>query len=207
MFIAVFASLISVVNPLGAVPLFLALSKDHTPRERAITARQTSIYFTLILLAFFLGGSLILSFFGININAMRSAGGLIILASGYSLLSGKFEQHKAVDQKVKQEAMHKSDISFSPMAMPMLSGPGSISLLIGYYTTYSDWWLRLGIMGVIVLCGVVGYFILKTAPALSKVLGEGGLKAVSRIMGFIVMSIGVQYIINGGVALFRQAML
>ncbi|MBP6396678.1 MAG: MarC family NAAT transporter [Saprospiraceae bacterium] len=207
MFVAVFASLISVVNPLGAVPLFLALSKDHTARERAITARQTSIYFTLILLAFFLAGSMILSFFGININAMRAAGGLIILASGYSLLSGKFEQHKAVDQKVRQEAMHKSDISFSPMAMPMLSGPGSISLLIGYYTTYADWWLRLGIMGVIVLCGVVVYFILKMAPALSKLLGEGGLKAISRIMGFIVMSIGIQYIINGGVALFRQAML
>lgn len=207
MFIAVFASLISVVNPLGAVPLFLALSKDYTPRERAVTARQTSIYFTLILLAFFLAGSLILSFFGININAMRAAGGLIILASGYSLLSGKFEQHKAVDQKVKQEAMHKSDISFSPMAMPMLSGPGSISLLIGYYTTYSDWVLRLGIMGVIILCGVVVYFVLKMAPVLSKVLGEGGLKAISRIMGFIVMSIGIQYIINGGVALFRQAML
>ena len=184
MFVAVFASLISVVNPLGAVPLFLALSKDHTARERAITARQTSIYFTLILLAFFLAGSMILSFFGININAMRAAGGLIILASGYSLLSGKFEQHKAVDQKVRQEAMHKSDISFSPMAMPMLSGPGSISLLIGYYTTYADWWLRLGIMGVIVLCGVVVYFILKMAPALSKLLGEGGLKAISRIMGF-----------------------
>ena len=207
MFVAVFASLISVVNPLGAVPLFLALSKDHTARERAITARQTSIYFTLILLAFFLAGSMILSFFGININAMRAAGGLIILASGYSLLSGKFEQHKAVDQKVRQEVMHKSDISFSPMAMPMLSGPGSISLLIGYYTTYADWWLRLGIMGVIVLCGVVVYFILKMAPALSKLLGEGGLKAISRIMGFIVMSIGIQYIINGGVALFRQAML
>lgn len=207
MFVAVFASLISVVNPLGAVPLFLALSKDYTPRERSITARQTSIYFTLILLAFFLAGSLILTFFGINVNAMRAAGGLIILASGYSLLSGKFEQHKAVDQKVRQEAMHKSDISFSPMAMPMLSGPGSISLLIGYYTTYADWWLRLGIMGVIVLCGFVVYITLKTAPALSKVLGEGGLKAISRIMGFIVMSIGIQYIINGGVALFRQAML
>lgn len=207
MFVAVFASLISVVNPLGAVPLFLALSKDHTARERAITARQTSIYFTLILLAFFLAGSLILTFFGINVNAMRAAGGLIILASGYSLLSGKFEQHKAVDQKVRQEAMHKSDISFSPMAMPMLSGPGSISLLIGYYTTYADWWLRIGIMGVIVLCGGVVYVTLKTAPALSKLLGEGGLKAISRIMGFIVMSIGIQYIINGGVALFRQAML
>ncbi|HRD07949.1 MAG: MarC family NAAT transporter [Saprospiraceae bacterium] len=207
MFVAVFASLISVVNPLGAVPLFLALSKDHTARERAITARQTSIYFTLILLAFFLAGSLILTFFGINVNAMRAAGGLIILASGYSLLSGKFEQHKAVDQKVRQEAMHKSDISFSPMAMPMLSGPGSISLLIGYYTTYADWWLRIGIMGVIVLCGGVVYVTLKTAPALSKLMGEGGLKAISRIMGFIVMSIGIQYIINGGVALFRQAML
>ncbi|MBK8700051.1 MAG: MarC family NAAT transporter [Saprospiraceae bacterium] len=207
MFIAIFASLVSVVNPLGAVPLFLALSKDYTEKERNHTALQTSVYFTLILLAFFLAGSLILGFFGINVNAMRAAGGLIILASGYSLLSGKFEQHKAVDQKVKQEAMHKSDISFSPMAMPMLSGPGSISLLIGYYTTYADWWLRAGIMGVIVFSGFTVYLTLRSSPLLSKFLGEGGLKAVSRIMGFIVMSIGVQYIINGGVALFRNAML
>ena len=94
MFVAVFASLISVVNPLGAVPLFSGIVKDHTARERAITARQTSIYFTLILLAFFSGRKPHPYFFGINVNAMRAAGGLIILASGYSLLSGKFEQHK-----------------------------------------------------------------------------------------------------------------
>ncbi len=197
LFVACLASLISVVNPIGAVPVFLALTPDHNARERNVTARLTSLYFALILIAFFLGGAYILSFFGISINAIRIAGGLVILSSGYSLLNGKFSQSRAINDKVKKEALEKEDISFAPMAMPMLSGPGSISLLIGYYAEYEEWSMRFVIMGVIVATALLIYIVLRTSPYLFKLLGYAGLKAISRIMGFIVMAIGIQYIITG----------
>ncbi|MCB0662935.1 MAG: MarC family NAAT transporter, partial [Saprospiraceae bacterium] len=203
LFIAVLASLFSVVNPLGAVPVFLSLTPDYTPEERDKTALHTSLYFVLILMSFFFAGTLILSFFGISINAMRIAGGLVILLSGFSLLSGKFEAKRGMDKKVREEALEKDDISFSPMAMPMLSGPGSISLLIGMFSEHQEWSSRFVIAGVLVVTGFLVYLVLRTAPYLYKIMGEGGLKAISRIMGFIVMAIGIQTIIHGVVSLVK----
>ncbi|HMR43357.1 MAG TPA: MarC family NAAT transporter [Saprospiraceae bacterium] len=203
LFIAILASLFSVVNPIGAVPVFLSLTPDYTAEERSRTSLHTSLYFVLILLSFFFGGAYILSFFGISVNAMRIAGGLVILSSGYSLLGGKFEVRRGMDKKVRQEAMEKEDISFSPMAMPMLSGPGSISLLISLYSEYQDWSSRGVIALVILATGALVYLTLRTSPFLYKLMGEAGLKAISRIMGFIVMAIGIQYIIGGIVQLVK----
>jgi multiple antibiotic resistance protein len=201
--LAVFASLFSLVNPMGAVPVFLAMTPHYTKAERRRTAIHTSLYFTLILLAFFFAGTLILGFFGLSINSLRIAGGLVILASGFSLLNGKFAEGRAIDRKVKEEALVKDDISFSPMAMPMLSGPGSISYLIGVFASNPGWDARAAVAGVIVLTGLSVFLILRSAPYLSKALGVAGLKAMSRIMGFLVMSIGIQYIITGVVDLVK----
>ena len=203
LFVSVLAALFSVVNPLGAVPVFLALTPHHTQEERKKVAWHTSLYFTLILLSFFFAGSLILSFFGISLNAMRIAGGLVILNSGYSLLNGHFEESRAMSKKVKAEALEKQDISFSPMAMPMLSGPGSISLLIGYFAEYGSWMDRSLIASAVVFTGFIVFLILRSAPYLFKVMGVSGLKALSRIMGFLVMAIGIQYIIAGVVSLVK----
>lgn len=204
LFISVLVSLFSVVNPIGAVPVFLALTPHYTREERVRTARNTSLYFVLILLAFFLAGSGILGFFGISLNAMRIAGGMVILSSGFALLSGKFAESRAMSKKVKDEALTKEDISFSPMAMPMLSGPGSISLLISLFASNPDWGSRGLIAGVIVVLGLLVFLILRSSPYLFKLLGEAGLKALSRIMGFLVMAIGVQYIIGGIVELVQS---
>lgn len=197
LFIATLASLFSVVNPLGAVPVYLAMTPHYSKKDRIKTAFNTSLYFVLILLVFFSLGSYILSFFGISINAMRIAGGLVILSSGYALLSGESTKRKGIDQNVEKEAMEKEDISFTPLAMPLLSGPGSISLLISLNAEYTGWEPRLIVVGVVICVGILVYLILRLAPFLSQLLGVAGLKAISRIMGFIVMAIAVQYIITG----------
>ncbi len=196
-FFSILASLISVVNPFGAVPLFLSMTPDYTREERRRTALHTGLYFTAILLVFFFGGTYILSFFGINLYAMRIAGGIIIFTSGLGLLRGRFAQSRAIDQKVQAEALEKEDISFSPMAMPMLSGPGSISLLIGMWAEYAVVSQRLLVAAAVVVTGFLVYFILRSSPYLFKLLGVSGLRALSRIMGFIVMTIGIQYVMSG----------
>jgi multiple antibiotic resistance protein len=200
-FFVIFGALITVVNPIGAIPMYLSLTGDFTNKERNDTALNTSIYFILILLSFFFAGSSILNFFGISINAMRIAGGLIILTTGYALLSGKFEESRAINKAVKAEAKTKSDVSFSPLAMPLLSGPGSISLLVGWNTEYTEWDKQLLIAGAVIFTGAMVYLVLRFAPFSFKVLGHTGLKAISRIMGFIVMAIAIQYIITGIVSL------
>jgi len=196
-FLSAIAALISVVNPIGAIPIYLAMTTDETKLERRQTALRTSMYFFAILIVFFFAGVYILNFFGISISSMRIAGGIVIFQSGFSLLSGEFSQSRGMNKKVRAEAMEKEDISFSPMAMPILSGPGSISLLISWYTVNDAWTDKLMICGVVFVAAFLVFLTLRSAPILFKVLGRGGLKAISRIMGFIVMSIAVQYIISG----------
>ncbi|NJL73828.1 MAG: MarC family NAAT transporter [Saprospiraceae bacterium] len=197
LFVNSLIALVSIVNPLGAVPLFLALTPTYTQKDRSRSARQTSIYSVLILGGFFLAGAAILGFFGISLQAVRIAGGIIILNSGFSLLNGRFEQSRAVNEKVKEEALHRADISFTPMAMPMLSGPGSISFLISAFAEHQNWVSRGWIGLAIIVTGIIIYLILRSSAYLHRMMGETGLKVISRIMGFLVMAIGTQYIIAG----------
>ena len=199
-FLATLGSLFSVVNPLGAVPIYLTLTSASTAAQRALTARKTAMWFFLILVTFFFAGTYILDFFGISLNALRIAGGLIIVNSGYGLLNSKFEERR-INDEIEEEAQEAEDVSFTPMAMPMLSGPGSISLLISLFAQQSEWVSRGLIIGVIATMGGLIWGVLHFAPALFRVLGRGGLAALSRIMGFLVLAIGIEMLIAGLVTL------
>lgn len=194
LFLSVFAALFSVVNPLGAIPVFLAMTPSHTTAERNSTALHASIYFFLILVAFFFAGSAILGFFGITLTSLRIAGGIIIFGSGAQLLSGTMSKSRTISKEIKAEALVKEDISFTPLAMPLLSGPGSISLMIGYFSNFPDVVSRGVIVGSLVSVTAIVFIILRTSPLIYRVLGAAGIRAISRIMGFIVMAIGVELI-------------
>ncbi len=163
-------------------------------------ARKTAMWFLLILVVFFFAGTFILEFFGISLNALRIAGGLIIVNSGYGLLNSTFQERRISDE-IEEEAQEADDISFTPMAMPMLSGPGSISLLISLFAQQSEWVSRGLIIGVITVMAGLIWLVLHFAPALFRVLGRGGLGALSRIIGFLVMAIGIEMLIAGVVSL------
>ena len=180
------------------------MTPNYTAVERHHTACSTGIYFTIILLGFFCAGTLILELFGIRISAMRIAGGVMILSSGYGLISGKFAENRAINKEVEEEALQRQDISFAPLAMPLLSGPGSISYLITQYNENPSWEAHLVVAAVIVILGFLVYLILRSARYLYTLLGEAGLKALSRVMGFIVMSLGVQYMIAGIIQLVGE---
>jgi len=135
-FILSFAALFSVINPLGTVPIFVGLTQDNTPKERNVISFYTSIYvLTILLLSFYLG-KYILMFFGISLDALKIAGGMIIASSGFALLTGKFTEHKGMKKREKDDAFNRSEISLTPLAIPMLAGPGTISLLISYQQEY-----------------------------------------------------------------------
>lgn len=195
--LGIFTALFSVVNPLGAVPLFLSLTESHGDKSRKKEAFKACIYFALILITFLMLGTYILSFFGITIDSMRIAGGLIIIRSGYNLMGGNYKKGRAINKEVEAEANEKEDISFSPLAMPMLAGPGSISLLISMAGESTDYTTYFHILVAIILVSIVTYLIFFFSPKLFSILGRGGISALSRIMGFIVITIGVQFIVSG----------
>lgn len=203
-FLATLFSLFSIVDPPGAIPVYVALTSDRAKPERDKIALQTSLYFVLILISFFLAGNYILGFFGLTVHALRIAGGMALLLSGFSLMTGNFAKRRGYNKEVEKQAEQRNDIAFSPMAMPMLSGPGSISYLITQFNHYKEWDARVSILLAIVVCAVLVYICLRVAPFLFRVFGPGGLNAIARIMGFIVVAIGVQFIVDGLVHLIQE---
>lgn len=195
LFIYAFAALFSIINPLGTVPIFVGLTQEEDMTERKITALLTAINVLVILLISFFLGKYLLQFFGISLNSLRIAGGLIIVSSGFALLTGSFAKHKGMKNKRVQKDLSKRErFSLTPLAIPMLAGPGSISLLITFQQEYG-WTLdALYILSAVVLVCLTTFIILRSSYLIAKTLGASGINAISRIIGFIVIAIGIEYI-------------
>jgi len=194
--IAAFTSIISVANPLAAMTVFLSLTEQNTDLERVSIATKASFYMFIILILFLWAGTYIMSFFGISLPGIRIAGGLIILRAAYSMLNPEQSDRK-ISEEAQEAAKSKEDISFSPMAMPMLSGPGSIAVVIGL-ASQSGGFLDLAIItAAILLVALISYGVLRVAPFSARYIGPTGMNGITRMMGFIAMAIGVQFILNG----------
>ncbi len=202
-FIYLFFALFSVLNPIGTVPIFVGLTQDYEQNERAKVSLWTSIDVFIILIVSFFIGQYVLTFFGITINALRISGGIIIATSGFTLLNGKFNKERGINKKVEQDIQERNDISLTPLAIPMLAGPGSISLLIAYYQEHHTSFEIIASSFAILAVSIAIYVILRSAHYLAKILGSSGIVAISRIVGFLTIAIGVQYIISSVLSIIR----
>lgn len=203
LFIFLFAALFSVLNPIGTVPIFVGLTQDYTKRERSKVSMLTAINVFIILIISFFIGQYVLTFFGITITALRIAGGIIIASSGFSLLNGKFSKNRGINKKVEEDIQSRNEIALTPLAMPMLAGPGSISLLIAFYQEHNSTNDILISSLAILVVSLVIFIILRSADYIAKFLGASGIVAVSRIIGFLTISIGIQYIISSVLSIIR----
>ena len=202
LFIATYVSLFSLINPLSAMPVFISLTQGFDRSLLFRTVRRTSFYVFLVCIVSFLVGEFILNFFGISIHALKIAGGIIISRSGFQLLNA---QHKGdLEKSITDESRSKEDISFSPLAMPLLAGPGSMSLLINLALQYPAFQERMVVVLALMSVGISIYLILSSAPFILKYLGQSGLKTLSKIMGILVLSIGIQMIVASAKMLFMD---
>lgn len=203
-FIYLFAALFSVLNPIGTVPIFVGLTENDSKAERSRISLWTAIDVAIILLIAFFAGKYVLSFFGISIEALRIAGGLMILSSGFSLLSGKFSKRRGINKEVEEDVQRRNEIALTPLAMPMLAGPGSISLLIAFYQEHNSTVAIVWSVAAILAVALVIFIMLRSAHYLSRILGASGIVAISRIVGFIVVAIGIQYITSAIVSIIKD---
>jgi multiple antibiotic resistance protein len=201
------AALLPIVNPLAAVGLVVSITSQLTEDERHDQIKRACIYMFFILTAFLVAGGLIMNFFGISIPGLRLAGGLIISYIGFRML---FPEAAPISRLEQAEASQKADVSFTPLAMPALSGPGAIAVVIGGSSTVQQ--SEHVVVGhVLVAIGIaitalISFVVLKAATRLDRVLGVTGMNAISRIMGFLMICIGVQFVINGVVEIAAGVM-
>jgi multiple antibiotic resistance protein len=188
-------ALLPMINPLASAPTFLAITEGDSHERRMTQLRWACIYMVAILVVFLVGGTFIMKFFGISIPGLRIAGGLLVAGIGFKML---MEPPRAAgDEAAEAAARAKRDVSFSPLAMPMLSGPGSIAVTIGF-TSLATQWLDYGaiILGILVVA-VISYVTLALSERVVRVIGTNGMNALSKIMGFLILCIGIQFVVNG----------
>jgi multiple antibiotic resistance protein len=200
------AALLPIVNPLSAVGLVVSITQHLSEAERAEQIRRACIYMFFILAAFQFAGGLIMSLFGISLPGLRIAGGMIVSYLGFRML---FPDTAAISPQERVEAQHKADVSFTPLAMPSLSGPGSIAVVLGISSRAQESehvvMNHLLIAAGIAITAAISYAVLKAASRLNSILGATGMNAMARIMGFLLICMGVQFVINGVLDIARPA--
>ncbi|MBL8658427.1 MAG: MarC family NAAT transporter [Rhodospirillales bacterium] len=190
------SALLPIMNPFSTAPLFVSLTSEMPTQRRTQQALMGCLYAFVILVVFLLLGGEIINFFGISVPGIRVAGGLIISTIGLRML---FPQPKAGSTADEP----RGDIAFTPIAMPSLAGPGSISVVLSGAAQIKSQFAEERVMVYIaVIIGMAltlafSFFVLRAASAMVRVLGDRGIDAMTRIFGFLLVCIGMQFLLTG----------
>ncbi|HEY5458766.1 MAG TPA: MarC family NAAT transporter [Sphingomicrobium sp.] len=192
-------TLLPIMNPFSTLPLFMALTPKTDGKSRRRIALAACLYAFALLMAFLFLGTAIIDFFGISVPGIRIAGGLIISVIGFRML---FPDGTPIAGS-SQGLDHEDEIAFTPLAMPSLAGPGSLSVVVTaasqikgnhpeqYQLVYA------GVIAGMVVTVLIAFAVLRSAGPIAKILGPSGIDAMTRIFGFLLIAIGVQFLLIG----------
>ncbi len=195
-----FTSLLAIVNPVGAVPMYVAMTATYDRAHRRATLRRAILTAFAMLVAFSTLGTWILRFFGITTQAFQIAGGIIFFGIGWEMLRA---QRARVSPEEESEGVEKEDVGIVPLGMPLLAGPGSITTVITLNAQAESVLEHAAIYIAIALVLGIAWATLTAAPAVTRRMGSTGMNVLTRIMGLIVMVIGAQFVINGVTTVLR----
>ncbi len=197
-FIYLYAGLIAIMNPFGAVPVFLSLTTGISLKERIEVARRTGITVVVTLVVFALIGQWIFSFFGSSVDAFSIAGGILLFKMAFEMLNGQISKVKISEEEEEEaEMITLGDLAIIPLGIPFISGPGSITTVMIYMAKSTTILERVAVLLAILFASATAYLILLSADGIEKRLGRVGIKVLTRMMGLILASMAVQMVING----------
>ena len=189
-----FTSFFTLTNPLGTMPVFLTMTNGMNDHERKAIVRRATIVSFITLMVFTFSGQFLFKFFGISSNGFRIAVGFIIFKIGFDMLQARYSNAKLKEEEVKTYA---DDISITPLAIPMLCGPGAIANAIMLMDDASTLSLKGTLIGIIALVYFITFLILQASTRLVRILGETGNNVMMRLMGLILMVIAVECFVSG----------
>jgi multiple antibiotic resistance protein len=189
-------TLFSIIDPIGNVPLFLAITQQNTFEERKSIIRKATLICSFVLMFFLITGNLILEIFHITIGAFKIAGGVLVFIISIQMLFA-FKPGQKTSPKEEQEALVKEDVSFFPLAIPLLCGPGAITTVILLRSNCRTFLHYALILTVIVTISFLTYLILRESQHLMKILGQTGINILTRLMGLVLSVVAVQFVLDG----------
>ncbi|MFZ0804546.1 MAG: MarC family protein [Candidatus Sulfotelmatobacter sp.] len=190
---ATFLALFPIVDPFGGIPIFFTMTSSWTARDRLRTALKTGMWVFLILVTFLFFGRFVLNFFGISLPVLKIAGGLIVANTAWGMVTS----HARITPAESHEAESKEDISLTPLAMPLMSGPGAIGVVMALAAHVDNSAAYLGmVIGIVAIALSVSLFFALGGPLVRR-LGPSAVGAINKIFGFLILAIAVQLVWDG----------
>ena len=191
-----FGSLFVIVDPVATVPAFLAMTPHDTPEQRIKMARLASLVMAGVLLVFAVAGKLIFRFLGITMPAFQIAASIVLLIVALDMLRAQRSRVQETSEETTAGA-EKADIAITPLAVPMLAGPGAISTAILLETKAVGLANHLALYLCILAVALASYLIFRVSATGAKWLGPIATKIITRVMGLLLAAVAVQFMING----------
>ncbi len=199
--VKILTAMLAIVNPLGAIPMFISMTTNETTRQRYRTARVAAFSVALILIVACLVGEPMLQLFGVSIPAFRVGGGLLVLSVAISMMHAQPSKIRQTDEEAL-EAEEKASVAVVPLAIPLLAGPGAISTMIIYAHNAGGWWEFGVLLGNSVIVALAIWMALRLAIHISAYVGTTGINIATRVMGLLLTAIALEFIAAGLLELF-----
>ena len=191
-----FISLLALINPVGAIPFFLSLTSEQSDGERRRTIRIASISVFCVIAITTLLGQQIISFFGISVGSLEVGGGIIMLLMAVNMLNAQVGNTRATAEE-RDEAESKNSIAVVPLAIPLLTGPGTISTVIVYSANAAHWFDRIWLVVIGAVIAVICFGALRLADPIARWVGQTGINIGTRLMGLMLSALAVEFIVDG----------
>lgn len=195
-FLVSLSAVFFVVDPVGVVPIFLAITAGDSETKMRRTALRACIVAGGLLLFFALFGGVIFQVFGVSLAAFRVAGGILLLITSLDMLRARPSETRT-SRTEEQEGVAKEDVALVPLAMPLLAGPGAIASAMVLMAKGDSLLMTVPVLAAIVLTFVASYFILRASHLVQRVLKQSGVAILERVMGLILAAIAVQFMADG----------
>lgn len=195
-FISIFFTLFLIIDPIAAIPLIPEMMKGNKKKEKKAMIRRAIIIAFLVLLFFAVAGRYLLGYFGVGQGAIRIAGGILLFGIGFEMLYGKISKTES-SKTEQEEAIEKKDVSVTPLAIPLLAGPGAIAIIMMYSSMHTGFSGIMMIISAIIIVMLISWFFLAMAEKLGEKLGGIGVKVIARVMGLLLIFSATQIFLNG----------
>ena len=205
-FLAVVASVFAIVDPIGALPFFVALTQGFEEADREIVLRQAAAVVGVLLGLFALFGQFLFAAFGFTLAAFEIAGGVLLFIVAYEMLNGETGRTRLTSADREEALARRDEVSIVPLGIPLLAGPGAISTVMIYEgRAGGDPWAILSTFIAIGITAVATVLILRYGQRIVRLLGRVGIMALTRVMGLLLAAVAVQFILYGILAAFPFA--
>lgn len=200
-FLISFTTILTIVNPIGAIGPYLAMTENDSLLKKRRIAFRASIVSSIILAVCAFSGAFLFKFYGITLPAVKIAGGILLFFIAFDMINARASRMKTTDEE-QMEGVEKEDVAVFPLAIPLLSGPGAIVSVFMLSDKTEFFYQHMILISAILVTGFLTYIVLSLAPKLVILLGQIGMNILNRLMGLMLAAIAIQFVLDGIKAAF-----